>query len=107
MFYFYNRTTFQTGVRFKDEDSFWDSFGRALAADNRHVQLPTISNARDFADMLQETSAFGDKQVVLIVDEFDKLYRAPQDVTDSMLDVLRGIKQTKKNYRLHVGSLLR
>ena len=31
---------------------------------------------------------------------------APPEVTDSMLDVLRGIKQTKQNYRLHVRSLL-
>jgi len=62
-------------VRFK-EDSFWDSFGRALAADNKHVQLRSISNARDFADTLQDDSVFRDKQVVLIVDEFDKLYRA-------------------------------
>ena len=76
-----------------------------MAADNKHVQLRSISSARDFADTLQDDSVFGDKQVVLIIDEFDKLYRAPPEVTDSMLDVLRGIK-TKKNYRLHVRSLL-
>ena len=89
---------------------FWQQstilgFLRPLAADNKHVQLRSISSARDFADTLQDDSVFGDKQVVLIIDEFDKLYRAPPEVTDSMLDVLRGIK-TKKNYRLHVRSLL-
>mgnify|MGYP001041615109 CR=1 FL=1 len=75
--------------------------------DNPHVQnLPQFSSAADFADTLHATSLFGDhKQVVLIIDAFDKLYRAPPEVTDSMLDVLRGIKQTKQNYRLHVRSL--
>ncbi|KAL6073763.1 hypothetical protein QOT17_004760 [Balamuthia mandrillaris] len=34
-------------------------------------------------------------------DEFDLIYKAPSDVVDSLLNVLRGIKQDRANYVLH------
>ena len=39
-------------------------------------------------------------------DEFDKLYRAPDEVVDSVLDVLRGMKQRREAYCLQVCHIL-
>jgi len=88
-----------------DKRSFWTTLGRALAANNKHVQLREISSARDFGDAFQDDSAFGGRRAVLIIDEFDGLCKAPPDVSDSVLDILRDMKQAKKDYLLHVPSL--
>ena len=39
-------------------------------------------------------------RVVLFIDEFDKLYRASEDVKSSCLETLRAIKASKKNYAI-------
>ena len=36
----------------------------------------------------------------MFIDEFDKLYRAPQDVIDSVLDLFRGLKHQRDSYLL-------
>lgn len=63
-------------------------FGRRLRSDNKHVSLPQINSASDFADLLSEANKeklFEGKNVVLFVYEFDLLYQAIQEVLDSFL----------------------
>lgn len=95
--------TLQASVDFRSLDSFWTSFGRRLCSDNKHVNLPNVTSAADFADLLSEGNKeklFKGKNVVLFVDEFDLLYQAPQEVLDSFLNTLRGIKQQRAAYCL-------
>ncbi len=95
--------TFQASVDFRSLDSFWTSFGCQLCSDNKHVNLPNITSAADFADLLSEANKeklFKGKNIVLFVDEYDLLYQAPQEVLDSFLNTLRGIKQQKAAYCL-------
>src|SRR5438105_4791840 len=86
-------------------DNFWSSYGNTLRRNNMHISIPTISSADNFADMLhmsQQQRIFNGKKAVLFIDEFDELYKAPQDVLDSLLNVLRGIKQEQTKYNLQV-----
>ncbi len=39
---------------------------------------------------------------MLLLDEFDRIYRAPDTVSDSILNVLRAIKQDSENFLLQV-----
>lgn len=50
----------------------------------------------------QHESRYQHLRVVLFIDEFDKLYRAPQDVIDSVLDLFRGLKHQRDAYLLQV-----
>jgi len=85
--------SFQSGVDFDSKGVFWSSFGKSLCLNNSHVPLPTLTSAIDFLQMIANHNLFGGKRVVLFIDEFDELYKAPQDVLDSLLNVLRSIKQ--------------
>lgn len=91
---------------FRTVDAFWSSFGETLQRYNRHwAALPSVTSAREFARLLDETQRdllFGGKNVVIFLDEFDKLYFAPIDVIESVFDVFRGIKQERSSYCLQV-----
>ena len=54
-------------------------------------------------DKMQRDELFGGQDVVIFLDEFDKLYFAPNDVIESVLDVFRGIKQERSAYCLQVS----
>eukprot|EP01128_Nolandella_sp_AFSM9_P007604 TRINITY_DN421_c0_g1_i5.p1 TRINITY_DN421_c0_g1~~TRINITY_DN421_c0_g1_i5.p1 ORF type:complete len:618 (+),score=132.83 TRINITY_DN421_c0_g1_i5:76-1929(+) len=94
--------SFQTGIDFDSKKEFWTSFGDSLRRNNKHIDLPRLESSRDFGELLQtqNSSLFSNLPVVLFIDEFDKLYRAPDEVADSILDVLRGIKQERAAYCL-------
>ena len=97
--------TFQQGVSFTSIDAFWSNFGDQLQRRNLHVQVPRITSANDFDKFLHisnKDKIFGNKRVVIFVDEFDLLYYAKDEsVIDDVLNVLRGIKQTKETSSLH------
>jgi hypothetical protein len=95
-------TSFQTGVAF-DNVTFWRTFGNALQKDNQHVEIPSISSASDFISLLSienKERIFEGKDVVLFVDEFDVLYKAPNEIQDSILSALRAMKQRCESYCL-------
>jgi hypothetical protein len=98
-------TTFQQGMSFESKKEFWTSFGEQIQRRNPHVDVPRIEYAKDFDKFLDGSNKeklFGNKQVVMFVDEFDLLYYAKDEsVIDDVLNVLRGIKQTKETSSLH------
>lgn len=88
------QTSFQSGVDFDTKRMFWNSFGSALKRDNASFRIPTIKSGDDFLNVFSTPSSPFDKPVVLFVDEFDMLYSVASDeVQDSMLNVLRHLKQ--------------
>ena len=48
-------------------------------------------------------SPFGESgKVVLLIDEFDKIYQAPEALQSEILQTLRNLKQMRKAYNLWV-----
>ena len=89
----------------KGEDVFWESFGRELT--RNYDFLPLVINQSDFIDTFTKKNwekmslISPDKPVVMIIDEFDKLYTFSDSSTqDSILSALRSIKQDKNDYIL-------
>jgi hypothetical protein len=97
------RADFQAGVEFDSKDLFWSSFGNSLRKLNSHVAVPPINSADMFWDFLSDRSLFREKSVVMFIDEFDKLYNvALEEVTNSVLDTFRSLKNNKGKHSLHV-----
>lgn len=64
----------------------------------KYRQLPRISDADGFVRWFANDSRaahFVSKDAVVFIDEFDMLYSACDDVRDSVLHVLRGLKQER------------
>lgn len=103
-FFLTHRVSFQTGIDFDSKKEFWASFGNSLRDDNSNVDLPPIASADDFRMLFHKWNSpmFSNQPVVLFIDEFDKLNRAPDEVVDSVLDVLRGMRQRREAYCLQV-----
>jgi len=80
-------------------DTFWSTLGHQLFADaTNYPQLNTIKSADDFSQIFLRSN--WEDHVILFIDEFDKLYRASDDVKSSCLETLRGIKTKKDNYAI-------
>ena len=80
-------------------DTFWSTLGHHLYLDaTQYSQLNTIKSADDFDMAFKKSDWRG--RIVLFIDEFDKLYRASEDVKSSCLETLRAIKASKKNYAI-------
>ena len=94
---------------FKSINKFWISFGDSFRADNTHVKIPAIRSANDFRAMLEPSNSdlFSGKNVVIFLDEFDLLCKAPPAVIDSVLNLFRGIKHKRDTYLLQVPTRLR
>ncbi|CAG8633175.1 2954_t:CDS:2, partial [Paraglomus occultum] len=85
-------------------DVFWQTLGKALQRDATEFLGPLehlkIKTASDFLDMFHRTKwKFSD--AVLILDEFDTLYNATEDVLNSCLTTFRSIKSKKDDYFIH------
>ena len=68
---------FSTMCSFTSVDSFWKTFGEQLERRNPFVRIPKISSANDFDKFLDASNKekiFGNKKVLIFVDEFDLLY---------------------------------
>ncbi len=95
------KTSLQSGVDFEGKEKFWETFGVALQSNNPAISVPIIRSASDFQVALSKAGPFK-KHVVLFVDEFDQLYgAAPDEVQDSVLNLLRWLRQEKENTWLH------
>ncbi|RIA78879.1 hypothetical protein C1645_849727 [Glomus cerebriforme] len=92
-----------------DVCNFWTSLGICLIHDiSENYCLKSISyfdsvndlhikSAIDFIDIFKKSN-WKKNNVVLFIDEFDKLYDSDVAVKSSCLETLRGIKNTKENY---------
>ncbi|RHZ74561.1 hypothetical protein Glove_221g89 [Diversispora epigaea] len=77
-------------------EKFWSTFGNHLHLEaSEYNEFSNINSVNDFDKTFQKSK--WKNQVVLIIDEFDKLYR---DVKSSCLETFRGIKATKGNYSI-------
>ncbi|PKC55716.1 hypothetical protein RhiirA1_502660 [Rhizophagus irregularis] len=95
-------------IMMETSELFWTTLGSALVRDVKpnidtdnfkFSSVLNINSARDFI------GAFGkdncrNLNVVLFIDEFDKLYEADQAVVTSCLETFRGIKNSKYNYAI-------
>lgn len=90
---------FQSVILHKGEDVFWNSFGRNVK--NRYPKL-NFNNMDSFQEIFSKSTNLLPRPTVLILDEFSDLY-AKSDVAtkDSILGVLRAMKQDKSTHNLH------
>ena len=76
-------------------NQFWHEFGRELSitnwAERNAVNLNTTNDVTDWLS-IDNKEFFGSDKVILIVDDFDKLYSAPTTLRDEILGVLRALK---------------
>lgn len=82
---------------------FWTSLSKDLAREGDQVKF---SSPREFIDMFVKAnpkSPFGESgKVVLLIDEFDKLYQASDALQAEVLQTLRNLKQMRTAYNLWV-----
>ncbi len=98
--------TLQRAVDFQSRDSFFLSLGRQLIGSHQVPESISIKNATDFISVLDKPEIFGGKKVVLIMDEFDRLYSAvkPEVVAD-IFQTLRSLR-TNPPRGLQVSKLI-
>ncbi|CAG8637479.1 3564_t:CDS:2, partial [Ambispora gerdemannii] len=83
----------------KSVDEFWQTLGTHLYLDTlQYIGLNTINSASDFDLIFQKSN--WKNYVVILTNEFDKLYIAKDDVKSSFFETIRGIKATKGNYAI-------
>ena len=89
-------------------DVFWKPLGKALQCDSdateflgplEHPKIKTVDDFLDINTFHQTEWKFSN--AVLILDEFDTLYNATEDVLDSCLTTFRSIKSKKDDYSIH------
>jgi len=97
-------------VGIEDEETFWERLGSSIRRDaienidieSTNVFGPSedlkINSAEDFLRIFEKR--MWTKNVVLFIDEFDKLYEADNKVRSSCLETFRGIKNSKNNYAI-------
>ncbi|CAG8721799.1 1889_t:CDS:2, partial [Funneliformis mosseae] len=73
-------------------------FDAHLCLDASEYNELDINSASDFSVSFQKNK--WDYQVVLIIDEFDRLYKANDDVKFSCLETLRNIKPTREKFAI-------
>ncbi|CAG8686291.1 6922_t:CDS:2, partial [Cetraspora pellucida] len=86
-------------VNIQNVDKFWHTIGTHLHINApKQIGLDSINSANDF-DLAFKKDRW-ENFVVLLIDEFDRLYFATDDVHSSCLSTLRGIKITKECYAI-------
>lgn len=97
--------TFQQGISFESKKEFWTSFRDQLARNHIDINIPFISSSNDFANFLKVENMkqlFKNKKVLIFIDEFDLLYYSKDEsIIDDVLNIFRGINQTKNTSSLH------
>lgn len=83
----------------KSVDEFWQTFVTQLyLGAPEYNEFNNINSASYFGVAFEKSK--WNCRVVLLVDEFDKLYRINEDVKSSCLETFRGIKAKKGNYAI-------
>ncbi|GBC02456.1 hypothetical protein RclHR1_04630012 [Rhizophagus clarus] len=87
-------------VNVDSKELFWISFGNSIIRNGHHlIKNRTIKTDSDFHDMFSINKWEAKKtNVVIFVDEYDKLERANDDIKASFLETVRAIKTTKEDY---------
>lgn len=85
-------------IKTEDDVQFWTTFGYALdsAAEAANQKMPKISSLRDFLDAFR--SSLWPTKPVILFDEFGKLYSAPDNVRNQLLEGLRDLKTDRQQY---------
>ncbi|CAG8685961.1 15691_t:CDS:2 [Rhizophagus irregularis] len=98
-------------INIKTEESFWRTLGAAIKRDaRRNINFKSasvfgsysdlrINSSTDFLEIFEKDN--WNNNVVLFIDEFDKLYDADEDVKSSCLETFRGMKNSKYNYAMY------
>ena len=89
---------FQSVVLHKGKDAFWSSFGEDV---NTSYPKLSFSNMNGFKRIFAKSTKLLPRPTVLIIDEFSDLYaKADLATKDSLLGVLRSMKQNKTIHNL-------
>jgi len=98
--FLWNSTSFEHAEVKGDIDTFWRTLGMALLrnAHGNGISVSDIDSAQGFLKAFQRDQ--WEHNVVLLLDEFDKLYRASEDVKSSCLETLRGIRNDKNSFAI-------
>ncbi|KAM6503837.1 hypothetical protein JOM56_000780 [Amanita muscaria] len=96
--------TFESVLYKQGTKEFWRSFGTAVASAVYRRKSPKglttpISSLSDFLQYFHLES-WGERNVVLLIDEFSCLYDATSDVRDDCLRALRALKHSHKTHAL-------
>ncbi|KAM6503857.1 hypothetical protein JOM56_000800 [Amanita muscaria] len=93
--------TFESVLYKQGTKEFWRSFGTAVANAVHRPKSPTtpVSSLSDFLQYFHLES-WGERNVVLLIDEFSCLYDAAPDVRDDCLQALRALKNSHKTHAL-------
>ena len=86
------------GVSTDDDAQFWNTFSHAVdsAVEAENKKIPQISSLRDFLDAFR--SSLWPSKAVLLFDEFNKLYEAPDNVRNQLLEGIRDLKTVRHQY---------
>ncbi|ORY90326.1 hypothetical protein BCR41DRAFT_402652 [Lobosporangium transversale] len=79
-----------------NEPDFWKTFGNAL---RRNYKVDDITTKRDFLDAFGRTK-FKDEKIVILVDEFDLLFNASDEIRNQCLQAFRAIRQNNHLYAI-------
>ena len=97
MLYWLNYTSFVHSASISFErlnfTRLWQTLGSAAGS------CPNILSQNDFFNAF--TAGSRTRSVILLIDEFDKLFSAPDDIRDEFLQTLREFKNDKHAYDIH------
>ncbi|CAI2183140.1 1517_t:CDS:2, partial [Funneliformis geosporum] len=85
-------------INMESVGEFWQTFGAQLYLDVPEYELDNINSASDFGIAFQKIK--WNYQIVFLIDEFDRMYRANDDVKFSCLKTLHDIKKTREKYAI-------
>ncbi|RPB01778.1 hypothetical protein L873DRAFT_1842228 [Choiromyces venosus 120613-1] len=83
----------------ENPDTFWTSLGYALQ--RNFNELRSITSSDDFLNVFARNAWKEQKKIVIFVDEFDKLYNAPDKTRDQCLQIFRSITNNNFLYAIH------
>jgi len=84
-------------VAVKDESAFWNTFGNALRRNCSAVK--TITTFGDFLNAFDHHAWTGEK-IVIMIDEFDQIFNASDEIRDNCLSAFRAIRQNNNQYAI-------
>ncbi|RIA80060.1 hypothetical protein C1645_839371 [Glomus cerebriforme] len=97
-------------VKIETEEVFWVTLGSSIRRDAKNnINIESTSNFKSSSDLkINSANDFNEifeksnwkSNIIILIDEFDKLYEADENVRSSCLETFRGIKNSKNNYAI-------